>query len=87
MIHFDICDFITFRDHYDDKYFVIFFDDQNKRSKVKIIEYKNEFFFIFKRYQARNQRGDFKIRRFRIDYDEKYEDYNFDCHRADQNIS
>ena len=54
---------------------------------MKIIKYKNEFFFIFKRYQARNQRDDFKIHRFRIDYDEKYEDYDFDYHRADQNIS
>ena len=27
LIHFDIYNFITFRDHYDDKYFVIFFDD------------------------------------------------------------
>ena len=53
---------------------------------MKIIEHKSETFFIFKRYQARNQRGDFKIRYFRIDYDEKYEDYNFDYHRADQNI-
>ena len=39
-------------------------------------------FFIFKRYQARNQKGDFKIRYLRIDYDEKYKNYNFDCHRA-----
>ena len=54
---------------------------------MKIIKHKNKFFFIFKRYQARNQRGDFKIRRFRIDYDEKYEDYDFDCYRADQGIS
>ena len=27
LIHFDICDLITFRDYYNDKYFVIFFDD------------------------------------------------------------
>ena len=50
---------------------------------MKIIEYKNKAFFIFKRYQIRNQKDDFKIRRFRIDYDEKYKNYNFDCHRAD----
>ena len=50
---------------------------------MKIIEYKNEIFFIFKRYQARNQRGDFKKFYFRIDYDEKYENYDFDYHRAD----
>ena len=54
---------------------------------MKIIEYKNEIFFIFKCYQARNQRDDFKIRRFRIDYDEKYENYDFDYHRVNQNIS
>ena len=53
---------------------------------MKIIKYKNKIFFIFKRYQARNQRGDFKIRHFRINYDEKYEYYNFDYHRADQDI-
>ena len=40
-------------------------------------------FFIFKRYQARNQRNDFKIRYFHINYDEEYEDYDFDCYRAD----
>ena len=27
LIHFDICDLITSRDHYNDKYFVIFFDN------------------------------------------------------------
>ena len=50
---------------------------------MKIIIYKNEIFFIFKRYQARNQKDDFKIYRLRIDYNKKYEDYNFDCYRAD----
>ena len=54
---------------------------------MKIIEQKNEIFFIFKRYQTRNQKDDFKIRRFRTDYDEEYEDYNFDYHRANQDIS
>ena len=47
---------------------------------MKIIKYKNETFFVFKRYQARNQKDDFKIRRFRTDYDEKYKDYDFDCY-------
>ena len=50
---------------------------------MKIIEYKNEIFFIFKRYQIRNQKNDFKVRYLRIDYEEKYENYNFDYHRAD----
>ena len=54
---------------------------------MKIIKYKNKTFFIFKRYQTRNQKDDFKIRRFRIDYDEKYENYDFDYHRANQDIS
>ena len=54
---------------------------------MKIIEYKKKVFFTFKRYQTRNQKDDFKIHRLRIDYDEKYENYNFDYHRADQNIS
>ena len=49
---------------------------------MKTIEYKNETFFVFKRYQARNQRDDFKTRYLRIDYNEKYEDYNFNYHRA-----
>ena len=53
---------------------------------MKIIRYKSETFFVFKRYQARNQKDDFKVRRFRIDYNEKYEDYDFDCHRINQNI-
>ena len=53
---------------------------------MKIIKHKSEVFFIFKRYQARNQKGDFKVRRFRIDYNKKYEDYDFDCYRADQDI-
>ena len=48
---------------------------------MKIIEHKNETFFVFKRYQARNQRGDFKVYRFRIDYDEEYKDYDFDYYR------
>ena len=50
---------------------------------MKIIKYKNEIFFIFKRYQIRNQKNDFKIRYFRINYDEEYENYNFDYYRAD----
>ena len=50
---------------------------------MKIIKYKNKIFFIFKRYQARNQKDDFKIRYLRIDYNKKYENYDFDCHRAD----
>ena len=54
---------------------------------MKIIKHKNEIFFIFKRYQARNQKDDFKIYYLRINYNEEYKDYNFDCHRADQNIS
>ena len=49
---------------------------------MKIIKYKNKVFFIFKRYQIRNQRGDFKIRRLRIDYDKEYEDYDFDYYRV-----
>ena len=49
---------------------------------MKIIKYKNEIFFIFKRYQARNQKDDFRIRYFRIDYDKEYEDYDFDYYRA-----
>ena len=53
---------------------------------MNIIEYKKKTFFIFKRYQARNQKDDFKIYYFRIDYDEKYENYNFDCYRANQDI-
>ena len=54
---------------------------------MKIIEHKSETFFVFKRYQARNQKGDFKIRYFRIDYNEKYEDYDFDYYYINQNIS
>ena len=50
---------------------------------MKIIKYKNKVFLVFKRYQIRNQKDDFKIRRLRIDYDEKYENYDFDYHRAD----
>ena len=53
---------------------------------MKIIKYKNEIFFIFKRYQVRNQKNDFKIRRLHIDYDEEYKDYNFDYHYANQDI-
>ena len=54
---------------------------------MKIIKYKNETFFVFKRYQIRNQRDDFRIYRFRIDYNEKYDNYDFDYHHADYNIS
>ena len=87
LIHFDICNLITFRDYYNNKYFVIFFDDWDKRLKMKIIEYKSETFSVFKRYQTRNQKEDFKIRCLRTDYDEKYEDYDFDCYRVNQDIS
>ena len=51
------------------------------------MKYKNKAFFVFKRYQIRNQKDDFKVRRLRIDYDEKYKNYDFNYHRADQNIS
>ena len=27
LIHFDVCDFITLRDYYNDKYFVTFFEN------------------------------------------------------------
>ena len=50
---------------------------------MKIIEYKNETFFVFKRYQARNKKTDFKVHRLRIDYDKEYKNYDFDCHRVD----
>ena len=60
---------------------------KNKRLKVKIIKYKNKIFFIFKRYQVGNQKSDFKIRYFRINYNEEYKDYDFDYHRADQILS
>ena len=53
---------------------------------MKIIKYKSETFFIFKRYQARNQKNDFKVHYFWIDYNEKYKDYNFDYYYANQNI-
>ena len=53
---------------------------------MKIIKYKSETFFIFKRYQVQNQKENFKIRRLRTNYDEKYEDYDFDCYRANQDI-
>ena len=49
---------------------------------MKIIKYRNKAFLIFKRYQIRNQRDDFKVRRLRIDYNEKYEDYDFDYYRV-----
>ena len=50
---------------------------------MKIIKHKSEIFLIFKRYQIRNQKNDFKVRYFRTDYNEKYENYDFDYHRAD----
>ena len=53
---------------------------------MKIIKYKSETFFVFKCYQARNQRENFKIRYFRIDYNEKYENYDFDYYRVNQGI-
>ena len=49
---------------------------------MKIIEHKNETFFVFKHYQVCNQRDDFIIRRLRIDYNKEYKDYDFDCYRA-----
>ena len=49
---------------------------------MKIIKYKSETFFIFERYQVRNQKNDFKVHCFRIDYNEKYKDYDFDCYRV-----
>ena len=50
LIYNDIYDFITFRDRFNDKYFIIFINDWNKRFKIETIKYKNEIFFIFKRY-------------------------------------
>ena len=54
---------------------------------MEIIKHKSETFFIFKRYQARNQKSDFKIRRCQTDYNEKYEDYDFNYYCANQDIS
>ena len=53
---------------------------------MKIIKYKNKTFSAFKRFQTRNQKNDFKIHRFHFDYNEKYEDYDFDCYYANQGI-
>ena len=50
LIYSDIYNSITFRDYNNNKYFIIFIDNQNKRSKIEVIEFKSEAFFAFKRY-------------------------------------
>ena len=50
---------------------------------MKIIKYKNKTFFIFKRFQIRNQKDDFKVRHFRSDCNKKYKNYNFDYYYTD----
>ena len=50
LIYSDICDSITSRGYNDNKYFIIFIDDWDKRSEVEVIEFKSEVFFAFKRY-------------------------------------
>lgn len=87
LIHSDICGPITPRGYNGGKYFIAFTDDWDKRSEVEVIESKSEAFPAFKRYQARNQRGDITVRRLRTDYGGEYEDYDFDVYRADQGIT
>ena len=59
------------------KYFIIFFDNYNKRLKVKVLESKNNIYKAYLRYIAQNEQGDIRICRFRIDYSSKYSNYNF----------
>ena len=50
LIYSDICGSITPRDYNSGKYFIVFIDDWDKRSKVEVIEFKSEVFPAFKRY-------------------------------------
>ena len=60
-----------------DKYFIIFLDNYNKRLEVKILESKNNIYRAYLYYIAWNKWGDIKIRYFKINYNSKYSNYNF----------
>lgn len=87
LIHSDICGPITPRGFGGGKYFITFLDDYDKRSEVEVIERKSDAFAAFKRFQLRNEHGDFTVRRLRSDYGGEYEDYGFDIYRADHGIT
>ena len=86
LIYSDIYGPITPRGYKGGRYFITFLDNQIKRSKVEIIEFKSNTFPAFKRYQTRSEHSNTKIRRFRTNYSREYKDYNFNVYRANYRI-
>ena len=54
--------------------------------KLKSLNIKANFFFVFKCYQIKNQYENVIIKRFRIDYDDEYENFHFNIYYIDYDI-
>ncbi len=62
--------FTIFND--DKKYFVTFFDNFNKRSKIYVFCIKTNIFEVFKNFKQLNKHENTCIHRLKIDYEDEY---------------
>ncbi len=58
--------------NHDKKYFVTFFDDFIKRSKIYVLRIKTNTFEVFKNFEQLNEHENARIHRLRIDYEDEY---------------
>jgi hypothetical protein len=80
----DLVQFFVFNDKI--KYFVTFLCDFIKRSMIYVLRVKFDTFDVFKHFQQHNEHENNRMRRFRIDWKEKYFNDEFDNHRFEHDI-
>jgi hypothetical protein len=68
------------------KYFVTFLCDFTKRSVIYVLRVKFDTFDAFRHFQQHNEHENNRVRRFRIDWKEKYFSDEFDNHRFEHDI-
>jgi hypothetical protein len=68
------------------KYFVTFLCDFIKRSLIYVLRVKSDTFNAFRHFQQHNEHENNRVRRFRIDWEEKYFSDEFDNHRFEHEI-
>ncbi len=68
------------------KYFVTFLCDFIKRSMIYVLRVKSNTFDAFRHFQQHNEHEDNRVRRLRIDWEEKYFSDEFDNYRFEHDI-
>jgi hypothetical protein len=80
----DLVQFFVFNDKI--KYFVTFLCDFIKRSVIYVLRVKSDTFDALRHFQQHNEHENNRVRRFRIDWEEKYFNDEFDNHRFEHDI-